>query len=97
MGALSGIKDMVLNMLAPIVRKVAKDVLKAFLVRAFEKTPTEAHIIMLAVYPGVDVYLEDLVEKTDTELDNAVVAALMEAMEEVAAEEGFELPNLDDD
>jgi len=97
MSALTGLKDMILNMLAPIIKKVAKDVLKTLIARFFEKAPNETKVVLMAAYPGIDVYLEDVVEKTKTELDDAVVEALMEAMEEEATNHGLILPNLDND
>lgn len=85
------------DVLAPLVELVVKQVLMIVLPKLKEKDPVAYKTALVSLYGPIDVYVEELAEQTPSELDDAVVRALMGAIEDSAAADGIELPNLDDD
>ncbi|MBC8459768.1 MAG: hypothetical protein H8D67_17390 [Deltaproteobacteria bacterium] len=84
-------------LVVPIIRPIARTVTEALL-RSFLKTePSHAKVLLVSGYPIIDVELETLVEKTDTPIDDELVAGVKDAFEVVADEAGVELENLDND
>lgn len=53
--------------------------------------------ICVTLYVPIDTELEKLTQQSKNKIDDAVVGALKGAIEAVAAADGFELPNLDND
>ena len=90
-------KEKILNMIAPIIREILSKVIYFLFDKLLEKNPVHGKVALVALYPIVDVEIESIVEKTDSDIDDAIVDAIKEAMEKVADENGFELPNLDED
>jgi len=90
-------KEKILNAIAPIIREILSRVLYILFTKLIEKNPQSGKVAIVSLYPIIDVEIEPIIEKTETELDDAVVDAIKEAMEKVAEENGFELPNLDED
>lgn len=92
---MSKIAGAILNALAgaaePIVEEALANVLRKI-------QPKEKRDEILAVlYVPVDTELEPLANATKTNLDDLGVDALKGAIETVAAEDSFTLPNLDND
>lgn len=90
---LKGLSDL----LAPIVKILVKEVLDFAWGKVNEQDPIALKTALVAIYGPTDVYLEDMVEKTETEIDDSIVQALMESAEDAAELYEFELPQLDDD
>jgi hypothetical protein len=86
-----------LDVLAPAIEVGAKMAIEAFLKYAMEKEPTHTKVLIASLYPVIDCELEPVVEKTPSELDNAIVSAIKDAMEQTAEAAGFTLENLDED
>lgn len=90
-----------LNMVEPFVLPLIKQASKESIKKAFEfffaVQKDHAKVALVALYPIIDIQVEDLVRTSDTKYDDAVVDGLKEGMEEVAKKEEIELPNLDDD
>jgi len=84
-------------LVTPIIRPIARTVTEALLRSFFKAEPTHAKVLLVSGYPIIDVELETLVEKTDTEIDDQLVVGVKDAFEAVAAENDIELDNLDDD
>lgn len=61
------------------------------------KDPKVRETVLVSIYSPTDVYLEELVKETKTELDDAFVAALKQGIEKSAAANNISLPNLDND
>ena len=75
--------------------KASKEVfIKAF-EKIYAKNPARHKLLLVSLYPVIDVELEDVVKATKTTFDDAGVRALKQAMEDQAVKYGFELPNLD--
>jgi len=87
----------ILELLAPVIRMAVHNVLKNLLSEFVVKNPTHAKVVLASLYPAVDAELEPLVDTTPTELDNAAIAAIKQAIEEVAVENGVQLSNVDAD
>jgi len=90
-------KEKILNMIAPIIREIISKVIYFLFDKLLEKNPEHGKVALVALYPIIDVEIEPIVEKTDSDIDDAIIDAIKEAMEKVAEENGFELPNLDED
>jgi proteasome assembly chaperone (PAC2) family protein len=91
------IKDAIMNALAPLVKLVVKETLKAGLKQLFANDPQAAKTVVASLYPVMDVPVENATLKTETDMDDAVVDGVKEALEDSAKDWGIELPNLDDD
>lgn len=87
----------IIDGLAPIIKALLREVLSSVLEEFIKKDPMNAKLLLVSTYPAIDVKLQPLTEKTDTQLDNAAVSGVMEAFEKVAKDNNFSLPNLDDD
>lgn len=94
---MSKITDAIGDILAPLVKLVVKQLLDIVLPKIKEADPKAYKVVITSLYGPIDVYLEDFVETTPTEIDDALVSALLEGLEDAAARDGIELPNLDDD
>lgn len=91
------IANAVLNSFAPVLKPIIKSYFKLGLDKFKEASP-EAHKTTLAsLYPSVDVHLEQLTEKTETDIDDIIIDAIKESIEDSAKEVGVTLPNLDND
>lgn len=100
MSIVTKIANSVLDLLLPILKPVFVRVLAEVVFPAFKQANEDAYrTALVALYPIIDVQLEDLAIKTETEIDNAAVDILKEAIEKSAEASGFldELPNLDED
>lgn len=87
----------IIEIFAPIIKLAVKQGVGIALVKFKEKSEEAAKLAVVELYPLVDTLLEDLVAKTETKVDDATVDGIMEALEEYAALNGFELQNLDED
>ena len=87
----------ILELLAPVVELVIYNVLKNLLGTFVVSQPLHAKVVLASLYPSVDAELEPLVDATPTKLDNAAVSAIKRAIEEVAADNGITLSNVDGD
>lgn len=96
-GILKTLSRGVLEIIAPLIKMIVAEVIKSLLVEFNKVNPQDTLLVCTSLYPIIDTKLEPLVEKTDTELDDAAVKGMMKGMEEFAEEVGIVLPNLDDD
>lgn len=87
----------VANLIAPYLKTLAKQYFKLAWDKLREKDAAAHKTSLISIYPSVDVHLEKLTEKTGTKLDDALVSAWKESIEDSARESGFVLPNLDSD
>lgn len=86
------------DLLEPVIEKVVKELFKTYLLQKLYDKDSQAYEVALTSFYGpTDVYLEGMVEKTDTKIDDAIVHGIMRACEESAVENSVELPNLDED
>lgn len=85
------------NAIAPFIKQIAKPYFKMGWDKLREANPEAHKTTLTSLYPTVDVYLEEISEKTKTQLDDAMSDALKESIEDSAKEAGFTLPNLDSD
>ena len=86
-----------IELLAPLVEMVIYNVLKNLFTTFVHAQPLHAKVMLASIYPGIDGELELLVEGTPTKLDDAAVKAIKRAIEDVAAECGLVLSNVDSD
>jgi len=80
-----------------LILSLGKGSAKKGLNDAFQKNPHLTKQMMLALYPVIDVQLENYTLHTGNKLDDKAVKTIKEIIEEVASENGLELPNLDQD
>ena len=85
------------DIIAPLVKIVVTQVTYMLMKELGDKKPEDAELVAFELYPIIDVKLEELVGKSDTPIDDAVVEGIMEGLEQIADESEWELPNLDDD
>ncbi|MFX0181982.1 MAG: hypothetical protein ACFE95_02770 [Candidatus Hodarchaeota archaeon] len=85
------------DIIAPLVKIIVTQVTYMLMKELNDKSPSDAELVAYELYPITDVKLEEMVGKTDTPIDDAVVDGVLEGLEQIADEEGWELPNLDDD
>ncbi len=90
-------KDAILELIAPLIKTVLGNVLRVLFGALVEKNPEHGKVAIASLYPIVDVELEALVEGTPNKVDDAVCEAVMEAIENVAAENNIQLSNVDTD
>ena len=86
-----------IELLAPLIEMVIYNVLKNLFTTFVHAQPIHAKVVLASMYPGVDGELEPLIEGTPTKLDDAAVKAIKRAIEDVAAECGLVLSNVDND
>ena len=91
------IKNVIMNTLTPIIKLVVTEVLKMLFRSFYKKQPEHAEVFFVSMYPVVDVELESLFEKTESDLDDAIIDGVKDAFETVAGENDIALPNLDED
>jgi len=85
------------DIFAPIVEPLVKMVFSALLRKLFEKEPEHAKVLLVSLYPVIDVELEPIFDESENPFDDGVVDGLKGAFEEVAEENKIELSNLDND
>lgn len=61
----------------------------------YTKDPVGAKLAVAEVYPLIDTKLEDWVKKSETQVDDNAVTKAKEVCEELAAEWGMALSNVD--
>jgi hypothetical protein len=89
--------EILISALSGPLATVGKEQLVNLLDKFQEKKPREFKASIIALYPVIDMHLEDLVTETKTKIDDALVIALKGAIEESAAKHGVVLSNLDND
>ena len=87
----------VLDALAPVIQQIVKQVVEVLFEKFLDTSEMHAKVVMVSLYPVIDVELETLVLTTDTDLDDAVVRGIKAGMETIAKERQIQLPNLDQD
>lgn len=86
-----------LELFSPVVKTIVAAVATLLLNKVVEAVPDRAHYILNTIYMVIDVEIETITDASETSLDDAVVEALMEVLERIAAENCFELTNADND
>lgn len=89
--------ELLLSALTGPLATIGQEQLVVLLDKFQEKKPREYKASLIAIYPVIDMHLEDLVTETKTKIDDAFVKALKGAIEESAAKHGVALSNLDND
>lgn len=89
------IGEIVAEALAPAIQKASEKKF-AEMFRKIHPADTRRDVC-ITMYVPVDSQLERLAAETKTPLDDAGVLALKKAIETIAAEDGFTLPNVDGD
>lgn len=89
--------DSLIGIIAPVLSEYGKSQLVVVLDKLKEEKPTEYAVLLNALYPVLDVYLQGLTDKTETTIDDVFVSALMGAIEQSAAKHALTLNNLDQD
>ena len=92
-----GLKAKILDSLAPIIEMVVREAFKLVLSKFLEKEPVHGKVLLVSLYPVIDVELEPIFDDTVNKSDDAIVDGIKFAMESVAADNAVDLPNLDDD
>jgi hypothetical protein len=87
----------ILETIINIVISSSKPALKAWIQDQVNQHGTKVKSYIASFYPQLDTTIEDLVANTGTQIDDQVVAKLKEVLEEIAAENGFTLSNVDGD
>lgn len=90
-------KEQILALLAPVINMALKMVLKPLFQGLIEKEPVHGKVALAALYPIIDAELEPLAKSSETALDDGTVEAIKSVIEDVAAEAGITLSNVDDD
>jgi hypothetical protein len=96
-GQLSWLNEVLLGFILPKALSIGGDELKKFLQKAHDDNPVFVETTIVSLYPFVDVYLEKYAGQTETKFDDKAVSELMETLEEFAADNSIDLPNLDED
>ena len=91
-----GIKS-ILEGLAPVIKLILNEVIRLVFAEFYAKNPEDAKLVAVSLYPTIDTKLEDVVEKSDTELDDAAVEGIKNGLEAFAQDVGLDLPNIDED
>ena len=94
---MAGIKNTILNALAPIVELLVKEALKLGLKELFAKDFHNGAVVVASLYPVMDVPVENAVEKTETDIDDAAVDGIKAALEWASEEYDVPISNVDDD
>ena len=89
------VMNAILEGLAPVIKLVLNEVIKIMFREFYAKDPMNAKLVAVELYPILDVKLENIVGDTETILDDAAVAGVMEGIEVFAREANFDLPDLD--
>jgi hypothetical protein len=92
---MSQFTDLLISALAGPLELVATTKLTELL-QKIEPAETRKNICV-TLYVPIDTELERLTTESKNKIDDAVVGALKTSIEAVAAADGFELPNLDQD
>lgn len=83
------------KILLPLFISTAETEVKKWAQKFHDANPQLFTQIITAFYPIVDVQLEDYAKATGTQKDDEVVNRLKRVLEQLAAENGITLPNLD--
>jgi len=86
-----------LELLAPVIGMVLKQVLTPLLTGLMTRQPVHGAVTLATLYPVIDAELEPLTDKTDTALDDCAVTTVKKVIEDVAEQYGVELSNVDGD
>lgn len=96
----SGFQLFLLELALPMILNYGKSAAVEALQKAIDEGEKQKEMIrlgMTSLYPVVDTVLEDAALKSKTKVDDKVVTELKEIIEETSANNGWELPNLDED
>ena len=86
-----------LESMAPIVALVIRKGLTMALRAMVAKDAARAELLCVSIYPVIDTELESFTDGTDTKLDDAAVDGIKGAIEDVAKDNEWDLPNIDED
>lgn len=89
------LKDIVLKFAAGQAIDSVIDLLDEWLEKFYAQKPKTCAALVSGFYIGIDGFLEDLVAKTKTDIDDKAVAALKAEIEKFAAAHNIELIDLD--
>lgn len=91
------IKNFLIGFFANPAIAIADEAFEKFLENFYTKKPKAAVAFASALYIGIDVFAEEYVATTKTDIDDKLVAEFKKDLVEFAAKHNFELVNLDAD
>jgi len=94
---LSFLHELLLNMILPTVLLAGAAFFAQWLEKAWQENPELVSMLLVSLYPFIDVYVEKFVLQTKTKIDDKTVASLKLTLENFAAGHEIELPNMDSD
>lgn len=93
-----GLFESVIDLLLPFIRPLIVELLRKVIFAELKAADEVAYKnVLVSAYGPIDTVVEDAVKKTETKIDDVMVAAFKQAFEEEAAESGIQLVNLDED
>lgn len=95
----SGFQMFLLELALPMILNYGKDAAVQALQKAIDEGEKQKEMIRLAsvsLYPVVDTVLEDAALRSKTKVDDKTVAQLKQIIEEIAENNEWDLPNLDE-
>ena len=97
MAKISPIVEGILNGLAFPLRLLATQQLVDLLEKLYVKDKNAHSTVLNALYPAIDIHLEELTTKSKTKLDDAIIEAVKDAVTTSASAHNVVLPEFDKD
>lgn len=85
-----------LKLILPLIANAGQSALEKGVRDFYDDNPALCKTVIASAYPLIDGAVEDYVKKTASEIDDDLVKRLKTVCEELAAEKGFELSNIDE-
>lgn len=90
-------QELALNMLIPAILIYGTAAVARWMEKAWEENQRLVTMMLVSIYPFIDVYVEKYAEATKTKVDDKAVDTIKGLLESFAAAHEIELPNQDDD
>jgi len=94
---LSGIHRLLLSIIFPAFVELGADEFTKWMDKVFIEDSRLVTMLLAALYPFIDVYLEKYALQTKTKYDDEIVQSLKRTIETFAASKGIALENRDED
>lgn len=89
--------NFLIKFLLPLIETTAETELLSLLQKMHDTHPAWFAQLIIAVYPAIDVQLENYTASTKSTIDDDIVQRLKRVLETAAAANKITLPNLDKD